>query len=138
MLLDGQAENLNLIPKSGMDLPGGQLHSLGPLFICNHAFWKVIRSIKVRNALQVLYMSNKKPLKTTSFSLKGFQWGQHHSRRHFCSILLVFLPYGLLGDGLQLLVYHCKPVLRLVHLNTGENSITAVNYLFIQALYIVK
>lgn len=59
MLLDGQAENLNLIPKSGMDLPGGQLHSLGPLFICNRAFWKVIRSIKVRNALQVLYMSNK-------------------------------------------------------------------------------
>lgn len=75
---------------------------------------------------------------TTSFSLKGFPWGQHHPWRLSCSILLVFLPYELLQDGLQLLVYHYKPALRFVHLNTGENPITAVKFIATYALYIAK
>lgn len=77
-------------------------------------------------------------LMTTSFSLKGFPWGQRHPWRLFCSISLVLLPYELLEDGLQLLVYHYKPVLRLVYLNTGENPTTAVNFLITYALYIAK
>lgn len=75
---------------------------------------------------------------TTSFSLKGFLWGQHHPWRLSCSILLVFLPYELLQDGLQLLVYLYKPVLRFVHLNTGESPITAANFLATYALYVAK
>lgn len=55
---------------------------------------------------------------TTAFSHTGFPWGNHRPwRRLFCRILLVFLPCELLQDGLQLPVYHYKPMLRHVHLN---------------------
>lgn len=77
-------------------------------------------------------------LMTTSFPLKGFPWSQHPPWRWFCRILLVLLPLESLQDGLQLLVYCYKPMLRLVHLNTGENSITYVNFLITYALCIAK
>lgn len=75
---------------------------------------------------------------TTTFSPACFPWGQHHPWRPFCSILLVFLHYELLQDGLQLLVYHYKPVLTPVHLNTDENPVTGGDFLINCALHIAK
>lgn len=48
------------------------------------------------------------------------------------------LPYESLQDAFQLLVYHYEPVLRLIHLSTGENSVTNVNFLITDALCFAK